>query len=83
MNRRWFLLGPLALVFLVFGCCMLAVSYHQNHPTVFLALFFSSSLIILLSAAMLIGLACRFFWPLRPEAGKDGKAGEEKGISKP
>ena len=52
------------LVFLAFGLVMLWTSYQQDHPIVFLALFFSSNLIVLLSAAGLVGLIWRL---VRPE----------------
>ncbi|MBU2548812.1 MAG: hypothetical protein KKB20_10400 [Proteobacteria bacterium] len=49
----------LGLVFLGFGLLMMVTAYHQDHPGVFLALFFSSSLIILLSLAVVFGLVWR------------------------
>lgn len=52
-----------AMVFGAFGIFMLVTAYHQNNPIVFLALFFSSSLIILLSAALIVGLIWRFLSP--------------------
>lgn len=49
----------LAFVFLVFGLFMMVTAYYQDHPGVFLALFFSSSLIILISGALIFGLIWR------------------------
>ena len=46
----------LALFFLAFGVLMLIASYYQDHPVTFLALFFSSSLIVLISLAFLVGM---------------------------
>jgi len=53
--------GLAACLFLAFGLYLMTVAYYQDHPTVFLALFFSASLIILLSAALLFGLIWRYF----------------------
>ncbi|MDY6851097.1 MAG: hypothetical protein SV487_03340 [Thermodesulfobacteriota bacterium] len=46
----------LAFVFLVFGLFMMVTAYYQEQPGVFLALFFSSSFIILISGALIFGL---------------------------
>ncbi|MEW5723843.1 MAG: hypothetical protein AB1896_12095 [Thermodesulfobacteriota bacterium] len=56
---RLIVLLPLALFFLAFGVVMLISSYHQDHPVAFLAMFFSSSLIVLLSLTCLVGLVWR------------------------
>ncbi|MEW6266823.1 MAG: hypothetical protein AB1641_27425 [Thermodesulfobacteriota bacterium] len=61
MRARLWLLTPALIFFLIFGIFMLLTAYHQNHPTVFLALFFSSSLIILLCLAGLVGLVWRAY----------------------
>ena len=50
----------LSVVFLGFGVFMLVTAYYQNHPVVFLALFFSSCLIVLFSLALLVGIFFRF-----------------------
>ncbi|MFH1135901.1 MAG: hypothetical protein V1816_07425 [Pseudomonadota bacterium] len=71
-TRLWLLL-PAATFFLCFGLGMLWIAYYQDNPIVFLALFFSSNLIILLSAACLVGLIWRLFGSTDPgEAGKPG-----------
>ena len=67
---RSIFLAAAGLIFLAFGVLMLITSYAQDHPGVFLALFFSSSLIILISLACLAGLAWRFFGP-RPQDDQD------------
>lgn len=64
---RTVVLAPLALVFLAFGTFMMVVTYHQDNLIVFLALFFSSSLIVLLSLACLAGIIFRTIRPLGPE----------------
>lgn len=64
---KMILLAPLALLFLSFGIFMLWTAYYQENPIVFLALFFSSSLIVLLSATCLIGLVWRILRPLENE----------------
>ena len=59
MKIKILILLPLSVVFLGFGVFMLITSYYQNNPAVFLALFFSSSLITLLSLTCLLGLVWR------------------------
>ena len=63
MRVRLIFLAWLAAVFLIFGVFMMVTAYHQDHPGVFMALFFSSSLIILLSATLLLGLIWRIIHP--------------------
>ena len=70
MRIRLILLSPFALVFLVLGVYMLVTSFYQDHPGAFMALFFSSSLIILISAVCLVGL----FFHLKPV--KEDETGE-------
>ena len=53
----------LAAVFLAFGVFLLITAYYQNHPVVFLALFFSSCLIILLSLVVFVGVFFKFRRP--------------------
>ena len=66
MLLRTIILVPAALVFLVFGTATMLLAYYQDHPAVFLALFFSSSLVILLSIACLVGVIWRAVVPLPP-----------------
>ena len=49
----------LGLLFLAFGLYLLVISYYQEDPFLFLALFFSSSFIVLISGAIVIGLIWR------------------------
>ena len=53
----------LSVIFLIFGLLMLGAAYYQNHPVVFLALFFSSCLVILFSLVALVGIFFRFRRP--------------------
>ena len=55
------ILSLLALFFLAFGVLMLITSYYQEHPVTFLALFFSSSLIVLTCLAFLVGMVFQIF----------------------
>jgi hypothetical protein len=45
--------------FLVFGIHLLILAYHLNDPFWFIMTFFSSNLIILISAALLVGVIIR------------------------
>jgi hypothetical protein len=45
--------------YLYFGIRLLLASYQLNNPFYFLMTFFASNFIILISAALLIGFACR------------------------
>lgn len=56
MSVKILVLISLAFVFLVFGLFMMVTAYYQDQPSVFLALFFSSSFIILISGALIFGL---------------------------
>jgi len=64
-----------ACFFLAFGLYLMTAAYYQNHPTVFLALFFSASLIILLSAALLVGLIWRYLSQKKDGARPDSTSG--------
>ena len=75
VNRRYVLLMPLAVLFLAFGVYMLIAAYYQDHPFVFLALFFSSSLIVLLSTAFLVGVIWRIRTMRDPGEREDGDSG--------
>ena len=63
---KWIVLSLMAIVFLAFGILMLITSYYQNHPITFLALFFSSSLIVLTSLAFLVGMVFQILRPSKP-----------------
>jgi len=64
-----------ACLFLAFGLYLMISAYYQTHPTVFLALFFSASLIILLSAALLLGLIWRYFSLKKERNNPDSSSG--------
>lgn len=51
--------------FLLFGIQLLVSAYHLNDPFYFILTFFSSNLIILISAAVVIGLAWQMVSALR------------------
>ncbi|MBF0527662.1 MAG: hypothetical protein HQK55_00040 [Deltaproteobacteria bacterium] len=69
MKLKGFFLAAAAVIFLVFGVLMLVTAYYQDHPFVFLALFYSSNFIILLSAAILVGLIWRACYPVKNHVG--------------
>ena len=58
-SRLWWirqiLLTLLGGFFLLFGVCLLILAYHLNDPFRFIMTFFASSLMILISAALLLG----------------------------
>ena len=59
---RWviyIILTLLACFFLVFGITILIAAYHLDNPFYFVMTFFSSNLIILISAALLFGFLYR------------------------
>lgn len=59
MRTKLLILSPIALVFLIFGVYLLVASFYQDHPATFMALFFSSSLIILISVVCIVGMLFR------------------------
>jgi hypothetical protein len=66
-ERPWVLvlLGRIALAivevfFLIFGIYLLVLSYHLSDPLSFIMTFFASNLVILISAALLLGLVFKF-----------------------
>jgi len=59
--EKWWWIRTIALFlagigFLLFGIHLLVSAYHLNDPFYFILTFFSSNLIILISAAVIIGL---------------------------
>ncbi len=46
-------------IFLLFGIHVLMLAYNQNDPFTFILIFFASNLIILISAALIIGFICK------------------------
>jgi hypothetical protein len=53
-------LGVIELFFLLFGIYLLILSYHLTDPFSFIMTFFASNLVILISAALLLGLILKF-----------------------
>lgn len=59
--------------FLLFGIQLLVAAYHLNNPSYFILTFFSSNLIILISAVLILGFVLRMVKRIR----KGGLQGEE------
>jgi len=57
--------------FLLFGIQLLVSAYHLNDPFHFILTFFSSNLIILISAAVVIGLGWQMVLALRETADQE------------
>lgn len=55
------LLCGLACFFVFFGISLLAASYRLNDPFSFIMTFFAASLIILISAVMVVGFVLRMW----------------------
>ena len=53
------LFATISCFFLIFGIQLLNAAYHLNNPFYFIMTFFSASLIILISAALLLGMIWR------------------------
>ena len=53
-------LGIVELFFLLFGIYLLVLAYHLEDPLSFIMTFFASNLVILISAALLLGLVLKF-----------------------
>ena len=72
-NRSLWVLGrQIALIlvglgFLVFGIVLLVSAYQLTDPFVFVLTFFSANFIILISAAIVIGLVIRLLTPQNVE----------------
>ena len=49
----------ISLGVVAFGLVMLKIAYDLHHPTEFLAVFFSASLVILIGCSLAIGFALR------------------------
>ena len=56
---RFIFFSALATFFLAFGIREMARAYRVNHPGEFLASFFSSSFIILISGTLLVAFALK------------------------
>jgi TRAP-type C4-dicarboxylate transport system permease small subunit len=68
---RFIFFSAVAVFFLEFGIEEMARAYRVNHPSVFLASFFSSSFIILISGALLVAFIWRMFLRIKEKKGAD------------
>ena len=70
-SRLWWirqiLLTLLGGFFLLFGVCLLILAYHLNDPFRFIMTFFASSLMILISAALLLGFVIKMISALKKD----------------
>ncbi len=66
--RQIFLIA-VGCFFLLFGVQLLISAYRLNNPFWFVMTFFASNLIILISAALVVGFVIRMIKP--PEKGED------------
>ena len=76
VNTYWWWLKQIILVtlggfYLYFGIQLLISSYQLNNPLAFMLTFFASNLIILISAALLVGFAYRIIVVYRHLKRKD------------
>ncbi len=62
------------LGFLGFGVMLLVSAYQLTDPFIFVLTFFSSNFIILISAAIVIGLVIRVLTPQKVEDDRSGQA---------
>jgi hypothetical protein len=60
----------ISLFFLLFGVHVLISAYRVNDPFVFVMTFFASNFIILISAAIAVGLCIRLWRHWHPHAGQ-------------
>jgi hypothetical protein len=71
---RQVILILLGSFFLLFGIHLLILAYRLNDPSWFIMMFFASNLIILISAALLVGFILRIVTVLRnPKKQEDSK----------
>ncbi len=68
---RFIFFSAVAVFFLEFGIEEMARAYRVNHPSVFLASFFSSSFIILISGTLLVAFIWRMFLRIKEKKGAD------------
>jgi len=68
---RFIFFSAVAVFFLEFGIEEMARAYRVNHPSVFLASFFSSSFIILISGTLLVAFIWRMFLRLKEKKGAE------------
>ena len=71
---RFVFFSAVAVFFLEFGIEEMVRAYRVNHPGIFLASFFSSSFIILISGSLLVAFIWRMFLRVREKReAKDSK----------
>ena len=74
LNNNWFVLGLgilLSAIFLLYGVRGLVLAYSMTSPFEFLMFFFSSSMIILINATILLILFVTAFLKLRSQLLKE------------
>jgi hypothetical protein len=69
---RFIFFSAVAVFFLEFGIEEMVRAYRVNHPSVFLASFFSSSFIILISGTLLVAFIWRMFLRIKEKKGPEG-----------
>lgn len=69
----------IGLGFLGFGIILLISAYQLKDPFVFVLTFFSSNFIILISAALVIGLSIRLVTPPKAKEGSSRQTGGPEG----
>jgi len=68
---RFLFFSAVAVFFLEFGIEEMVRAYRVNHPSVFLASFFSSSFIILISGTLLVAFIWRMFLRIKEKKGPE------------
>ena len=68
---RFIFFSAVAVFFLEFGIEEMVRAYRVNHPSVFLASFFSSSFIILISGTLLVAFIWRMLLRLKEKKGPE------------
>ena len=68
---RFIFFSAVAVFFLEFGIEEMVRAYRVNHPSVFLASFFSSSFIILISGTLLVAFIWRMFLRIKEKKGPE------------
>jgi hypothetical protein len=63
--------------YLIFGILLLIAAYRLNHPLAFILTFFASNLIILISAAVIVGLSIRWVVTCNAAKSTDPSAGSQ------
>jgi hypothetical protein len=74
---RFLFFTAVAAFFLEFGIEEMARAYKLTHPIEFLASFFSSSFIILISGTLLVAFIWRMALRIRERGEKDSGPGED------